>query len=65
MVKKHCKKITNWKAPGWNGVQGFWIKILDTMHGLWPAPLASKPDKDYPVHKDKDDDEDLLAHIGL
>ena len=25
MVKKQCKKIPNWKAPGWDGVQGFGI----------------------------------------
>ena len=23
MVKKQCKKIPNWKAPDWDGVQGF------------------------------------------
>ena len=23
MVKKQCTKVPNWKAPGWDGVQGF------------------------------------------
>ena len=39
MVKKQCKKIPNWKAPGWDGVQGFWIKRLDTMHGRIASQL--------------------------
>ena len=32
-VKKLCSKMPNWKAPGHYGVQGFWIKRLDKMHG--------------------------------
>ena len=39
MVKKQCKKIQNWKAPSWDGVQGFWIKRLDTMHGRIASQL--------------------------
>ena len=31
-VGRQCKKIPKWKAPGRHGVQGFWIKKLDTMH---------------------------------
>ena len=31
-VKKKCSKMPNWKAPGHDGVQGFWIKTLDKMH---------------------------------
>ena len=27
-VKKQCRKMPNWKAPGHDGVQGFWIKGL-------------------------------------
>ena len=33
MVSKHSKKMPNWKAPGEDGVQSYWIKRLDTMHG--------------------------------
>ena len=32
MVKKQCKKVPNWKAPGKDGVQGYWIKNLDSLH---------------------------------
>ena len=31
-VKKQCSKMPSWKAPGYDGVQGFWIKRLDKMH---------------------------------
>ena len=31
-VKSQCKKIPNWKAPGQDGVQGFWIKKFCVMH---------------------------------
>ena len=31
-VKKQCSKMRNWKAPGHDGVQGFWIIRLDKMH---------------------------------
>ena len=30
--KKQCSKMPNWKTPGLDGVQGFWIKRLDKMH---------------------------------
>lgn len=32
MVKQQMMKIPNWKAPGPNGVQGFWIKKLTSLH---------------------------------
>ena len=32
MVKQQVKKISNWKAPGPDGVQGFWIKKLTSLH---------------------------------
>ena len=31
MVKKQSRKIPNWKAPGRDGVQGYWIKKLSSM----------------------------------
>ena len=31
-VKKLCQ-MPNWKTPGHDGVQGFWIKRLDKIHG--------------------------------
>ena len=26
MVKMQCRKMPNWKAPGKDGVQGYWLK---------------------------------------
>ena len=31
-VKKQCSKMSNWKAPGHDDVQGVWIKKLYKMH---------------------------------
>ena len=31
-VKINCRKIPNWKAPGPDGVEGFWIKKLTSCH---------------------------------
>ena len=31
-VRKQAKKIPNWKSPGKNGVEGYWIKNLTNMH---------------------------------
>ena len=33
-VKKMIGKVSNWKSPGPDGVQGFWIKNLTTLHKL-------------------------------
>ena len=30
MVTSKCRKLPNWKAPGRDGVQGFWLKKLRT-----------------------------------
>ena len=38
-VKKQCRKMPNWKAPGHDGVQGFWIKRLNKIHGRIAAQL--------------------------
>ena len=32
MVSKQSRKIPNWKAPGRDGVQGFWINKLTNLH---------------------------------
>ena len=39
-VKKQCSKMPNWKAPRHDGVQGFWIKRLDSY------PAACDPRRD-------------------
>ena len=31
-IRKQCKKMPNWKAPGKDKVQGYWIKNLTQMH---------------------------------
>ena len=31
-IRKQCRKIPNWKAPGRNSVQGYWIKNLSSLH---------------------------------
>ena len=31
-VRKQAKKMPNWKSPGKDGVQGYWIKNLTNMH---------------------------------
>ena len=31
-VKKQCRKMPNWKAPGKDGAQGYWIKNLSNLH---------------------------------
>ena len=31
-IKKKCIKIPNWKAPGRDSVQGYWIKNLNSLH---------------------------------
>ena len=32
MIKEQVKKIPNWKSPGPNGVQGFWLRKLTALH---------------------------------
>ena len=31
-VQKQCRKISSWKAPGKDGVQGYWSKNLSNLH---------------------------------
>ena len=32
MVKQQIKTIPNWRAPGPDGIQGFWLKKLTSLH---------------------------------
>ena len=32
MVAKQCTRMANWKAPGMDRVQGFWLKKLTSLH---------------------------------
>jgi len=38
-VKKMITKMPNWKSPGPDGVQGYWIKHLTKLHMLIADPL--------------------------
>ena len=31
-IRKQSRKIPNWKAPGRDGLQGYWIKNLSSLH---------------------------------
>ena len=31
-VPKQCRKMPNWKASGKDGIQGYWIKNLSSLH---------------------------------
>ena len=31
-IRKQCRKISNWKVPGRDVVQGYWIKNLSSLH---------------------------------
>ena len=33
MIRSQSKRMANWKAPGPDGVQGFWLKKLTSLHG--------------------------------
>ena len=32
MIKEKLKKISNWKSPGPDGVQGYWLRKLTALH---------------------------------
>ena len=32
MVKMQCRKMPDWKAAGKDGVQGYWLKNLTSLH---------------------------------
>ena len=40
-VTKQCRKTPNWKSPGKDGVQGYWIKNLSNLHE-WIAVQTNK-----------------------
>ena len=39
-IRSNCKRLANWKAPGIDQVQNFWIKHLKSLH----TPLAQHLD---------------------
>ena len=32
MITQKTRKIPNWKCPGQDGVQGYWLKNLSALH---------------------------------
>ena len=32
-IMKQCRRMPNRKAPGKDGVQGYWVKNLSNLHG--------------------------------
>ena len=38
-IREQCRKIPNWKAPGRDGVQGYWIKNLSSLHERVSSPM--------------------------
>ena len=32
MMRNKVRKLPNWKAPGPDGVQGYWLKNLPSLH---------------------------------
>ena len=32
LIKEQFKKIPNWKSPGPDGIQGYWVKKLTALH---------------------------------
>ena len=32
MITQQTRKIPNWKCPGLDGVQGYWLKNLPVLH---------------------------------
>ena len=47
-VKKLLRKVPNWKAPGPDGVQGFWLKNFTSMHTYLTQYLAHCLEGDTP-----------------
>ena len=46
MIKEQVKKVLNWKSPEPDGVQGYWLKKLTTLHEhivkQWIISLATE-----------------------
>ena len=49
MVKKAAKKMKNWRAAGPDGIQGFWIKNLTSLHERLANQLQCMMDGSIPV----------------
>ena len=50
MVAKQCTRMANWKAPGMDGVQGFWLKKLTSLHERIAEQLSLIVNRDTSCH---------------
>ena len=48
-VKMQCRKMPNWKAPGKDGVQRYWLKNLTSSHPRIAAHLNQILDGERPL----------------
>ena len=49
MVKMQCRKMPKWKAPGKDGVQGYWLKNLTSFHQRIAVQLNHILDGERPL----------------
>ena len=49
IVKIQCRKIPNWKAPKKDGVQGYWLKNLTSLHPRISVQLNQTFDGEKPL----------------
>ena len=49
MVTAQAKKVLNWNAPGPDGVQGYWIKKLTSLHGRIAEQMNEKINSRVPI----------------
>ena len=49
MVKLQCRKMPKWKAPGKDGVQGYWLKNLTSLYPRKATHLNHILDRERPV----------------
>ena len=40
-VRDRCRKMPNWKAPGKDGVQGYWLENLTNLHNRIAGQMNS------------------------
>ena len=43
MVKMQCRRLPNWKSPGKDGVQGYWLKNLTLLQCTHSSVAKSNP----------------------
>ena len=49
LIRQQCKKIPNWKSPGPDGVQGYWIKKRTSLHGRIACQMDDMINNRIPV----------------